>query len=49
MLSEKAIFFSSLETLPANNKHMQMYAEKQTKHSTFSRLLVWKEYLPKQC
>lgn len=34
MLSGKAIFFSSLETFSANNKHIQMYAEKQTKHST---------------
>lgn len=43
MLSGKAIFFSSLETLPADNKDIQIYAEKQAKHFTFSSLLVWKK------
>lgn len=33
MQSGKAIFFSSLETLCANNKDIQIYAEKQAKHS----------------
>lgn len=47
MLSEKPIFFSSPETLPANNKDIQIYAEKQDKHSTFSSLLVWKKCLHK--
>lgn len=27
MLSQKAVFFSSLETLPTNSKHIQMYTE----------------------
>lgn len=49
MLSEKAILFSSLETLPANNKDIQFYAENQVKYPTFSRLLVWKKCLHKIC
>lgn len=47
MLSGKAILFSSLETLSANNKDIQIYAEKQVKHATFSSLLVWKKHLHK--
>lgn len=49
MLSGKAIFFSSLETLPANNNDIQIYAGKQAKHATFSSFLVWKNCLNKIC
>lgn len=48
MLPGKAIFLS-LETLSANNKDIQIYAENQAKHSTFSSLLVWKKCLHKIC
>lgn len=33
--------------LPDNNKHIQMYTKKQSKHSSFSRLLFGKNTFPK--